>query len=457
MSIVDRRLIAGRPSYSFAYARGSVADPVSICLAGACAVHCVATPAAVALLPVIGLPLANPAVEWTLVLLSVGGSAAVLVRGCLRSHRRWWALLPFVAGAGALLLGRLLEDASAHVGTGAVVAGAAGIIASHVLNIRWCRKAGAVDCARPISVAHPAARHRTQDASARPRRVSPDASMAERRTMVVAALAAVTMAAEIGGGLWSGSMALLADGLHMASHTLAMSIAVIAYAYARRHAASPRFAFGTGKVNALGGYTGGLVLGASAIWIAWEGLERMWQPAPVHYREAIALAVVGLVVNVISVLLLRDNHTDGGGHVGCSHGHDHNLRAAYLHVAADAVTSTLAIVALVAGRTFGLAWTDPVVGILGGGLVAWWSIGLLRTTSSVLLDQQAPGSLLTAIRRALDADRERITDLRCWAVAPGRYAVTVCFSGALSRTVAEHKRALLCDERVAWTAVEVSV
>lgn len=284
---------------------------------------------------------------------------------------------------------------------------------------------------------------------------APHTSRAERRTLVVAAIAALTMVAEIGGGLWFRSMAVVADGLHMASHVLAMGIAVFAYGYARRYATSPRFAFGTGKVNALGGYTGALMLAAGGAWMTWTSLAVVWPAVPPDYDAAIAVAAGGLLVNVVSAWLLRDDPDGGGAHAACTHAHDHNLRAAYLHVVADAVTSLLAILALVVGRAFHLPWLDPIAGAAGGLAVIWWSIGLLRASSSVLLDHQGPPALQDAIRRALADDEPRIADLRCWAVAPDRYAVTVCLADGTSRPVADHKRALARDARVAWTAIEV--
>lgn len=187
----------------------------------------------------------------------------------------------------------------------------------------------------------------------------------------------------------------------------------------------------------------------------WEGVERLGHPGTVQYREAIALALVGLIVNMVSALLLRDDHGHGHAHARCSHEHDHNLRAAYLHVAADAVTSLLAIVALLGAQTFHLPWLDPLVGAAGGLLVMWWSVGLLRASSSILLDHQGPSSLQDAVRQALEEDRHHVADLRCWAVAPERYAVAICLRKGISRSVVDHKQALSSDERVMWSVIEV--
>jgi len=287
----------------------------------------------------------------------------------------------------------------------------------------------------------------------------PGASAPERRTLLVAVIAAVMMAVEVGAGLWLGSMALLADGLHMASHTVAMGIAVFAYRYARRHAASERFVFGTGKVNALGGYTGAVVLGGTSAWMVWESLERAWQPVDVGYGDAALVATVGLAVNAFGAWVLRDQH-HGHDHGPVaegvvSHAHDHNLRAAYLHVMADAATSVLAIVALLAASRWRLPWLDPAVGIVGGIVVAWWSIGLLASSSAVLLDHQGPRALEAMIRLALTSDDTTVETLRCWAIGPSRYAVAVRLRSAAPRPVAEYEAALGVDSRVAWTSVEI--
>ena len=276
---------------------------------------------------------------------------------------------------------------------------------------------------------------------------------AEKRTLWVLGLTAVFMVAEIAAGIAFGSIALLADGLHMGSHAMALGINAFAYAYARRHAADPRFAFGTGKVNALGGFTGGVLLLAFALVMAGESLGRLAHPVPIAFDAAILVAVLGLAVNAASVLLLgahgHDHHDhdhphgthahhDQGHHGHGHHGHGHahgphhsaegdlNLRSAYLHVLADALTSVLAIVALLAGRFLGAWWLDPLMGLLGAVLVTRWSWGLLRDTSRLLLDHQAPQPLLQAVTAAVEADADnRLYDLHVWSVAPGAYAAAL--------------------------------
>ena len=239
----------------------------------------------------------------------------------------------------------------------------------------------------------------------------------ERRTLIVALLTAATMVVEIVAGIAFGSMALLADGLHMASHSVALGLALFAYIYCRRHAGDPRFAFGTGKVNSLGGYTSALLLAGFAFYMVVESVSRLLTPVPIVFDAAIAVAVIGLIVNGVSVLILDvrhhahdhdpdahrhgpevpgphhgHGHSHGHGHDhGHGHGHaDHNLRGAYLHVLADALTSLLAIVALLAGKYLGAVWMDPAMGIVGAILVGRWAYGLLRDSGHTLLDRQAP-------------------------------------------------------------------
>jgi len=254
---------------------------------------------------------------------------------------------------------------------------------------------------------------------------------AEQRTLLVLALTAAMMVVEIGAGLAFGSIALLADGLHMGSHAVALGINAYAYAYARRHADDPRFAFGTGKVNALGGYTGAVLLAAIALAMAWESAARLLAPVPIAFDWAIAVAVVGFVVNAASVLILgvhdhdhgHDHHDDDDDQ---HHGHDLNLRSAYLHVLADALTSVLAIAALLAGKFLGAWWMDPMLGIVGAALVTRWSWGLLRDTGRVLLDHQAPEPIQRAVREAVEGVADnRLYDLHIWSVAPGACAAAL--------------------------------
>lgn len=245
----------------------------------------------------------------------------------------------------------------------------------------------------------------------------------EARTRIVVILTVVTMVVEIVAGLAYGSMALLADGLHMASHASALGLALVAYVYARRHARDERFSFGTGKVNALAGFASAVVLALFALLMAGESIHRFLEPVPIAFNEAIIVAVLGLAVNGLSVLILRDHH----GHDHHSeHEHDHNLRAAHLHVLADALTSLLAIFALLAAKHFGAVWMDPAMGIVGGILVAFWAWGLVKETGAVLLDRQASDDVLQKLTLAIESDdRFRVVDLHVWSIGPGYRAVII--------------------------------
>lgn len=264
----------------------------------------------------------------------------------------------------------------------------------------------------------------------------------ERRTRWVVALTLVTMAVEIAAGTLFGSMALLADGWHMGTHAAALGIAVFAYAYARRHADDPRYTFGTGKVGALGGFASATGLGVVALLIFAESAQRLAAPVAIRFDEAIAVACVGLAVNVACALLLRDDPSHA--HEGHAHAHhDHNLRGAYLHVLADALTSLLAIAALSTGKLLGWTWMDPVMGLVGSVVIARWSLDLLRDTSSVLLDAEVPEASRAAIRRAIEADGDtRVADLHVWRVGPRHLAAIVSLVAHHPREPQHYKRRL---------------
>ena len=304
----------------------------------------------------------------------------------------------------------------------------------------------------------------------------------ERRTLIVACLTAATMVVEIVAGLAFGSMALLADGLHMASHTVALGLAVLAYVYCRRHAGDPRFVFGTGKINSLGGYTSALLLAGFALYMAVESITRFVEPVPIRFDAAIMVAVIGLIVNGVSVLILDvrhhapehdtsahrhgpevHGHAHGHGHshgLGHSHGHghahhDHNLRGAYLHVLADALTSLLAIAALIAGKYLGMVWMDPAMGIVGAILVSRWAYGLLRDSGHTLLDRQAPAPIRDAIRRSVESFRDtRIVDLHVWSIGPGLFAAELAVVSHEPEAPSVYKE-LLSDAGLAHVTIEV--
>ncbi|WP_213772614.1 CDF family Co(II)/Ni(II) efflux transporter DmeF [Bradyrhizobium sp. dw_78] len=264
----------------------------------------------------------------------------------------------------------------------------------------------------------------------------------ERRTWFVVALTIVMMVGEIAAGTLFGSMALLADGWHMATHAAALGIAALAYLFARQHARDSRFSFGTGKFGDLAAFSSAIILGLIAVQIAYESAIRLFDPVPIAYGEAIAVAVLGLCVNLVSAWLLSDSHDhhhghhqdhdhdhedhdDGHGHSHGHHHHDNNLRAAYIHVLADAATSVLAIVALVIAMYSRWVWTDPLVGIVGSLVIASWAFGLVRASGAVLLDVSADKNLETVIRNRLEAKGDRVTDLHLWQVGPGHRAAVI--------------------------------
>jgi cation diffusion facilitator family transporter len=258
---------------------------------------------------------------------------------------------------------------------------------------------------------------------------------------MVVALTAAMMLVEIVAGLAFGSMALLADGVHMMTHAGALTIAAAAYAYARRHASDPSFSFGTGKIGDLASFASAIVLGVVALLVAYESVMRLYSPTPILFDEAILVATVGLAVNVVSAWVLGGgshhhdhDHAHGHSHDHDDHAHhdahdsihrDHNLRAAYIHVLADAATSVLAIGALLSGRYLGLTWLDPVMGIVGALLIGQWSVGLMRNSGAVLTDAVPDPHLAERIRERLEAGSDRVADLHLWRVGPGHTAVVI--------------------------------
>ncbi len=272
----------------------------------------------------------------------------------------------------------------------------------------------------------------------------------ERRTRWVIALTLVMMVIEISAGMAFGSMALLADGWHMGTHAAALGVTVFAYLYARQHANNPQYSFGTGKVGALGGFASAVGLAVVAIVVLGESASRLASPVAIRFDEAIGVAVVGLMVNVVSALLLRDHH--GMHHEGVNadsghHHHDHNLRGAYLHVLADALTSVFAIVALTAGKFLDWVWMDPIMGIVGSLVIAHWSYGLLRDTSGVLLDAEIDTRKRDAISETIESDADNtVTDLHVWRVGPRHLAAIVSVVTHEPRDPS-HYKALLSDHR----------
>jgi len=245
----------------------------------------------------------------------------------------------------------------------------------------------------------------------------------ERSTHRVIALTVTMMVVEIAAGLLFGSMALLADGWHMGTHAVALGITALAYFFARRHADNPRFSFGTGKVGDLGGFASAIVLAVVALIMAGESIQRLVSPLPIRFNEAIAVAVAGLVVNLVSAFWLQEKHDHDHGHANKEH-RDHNLRAAYLHVLADALTSLLAIIALCSGKVFGWVWMDPVMGIVGAVIISRWAWGLLVDTGRILLDRDVDPHIVTEILGRIEAKADnRVSDIHVWRVGANSLSV----------------------------------
>ncbi|WP_294203882.1 CDF family Co(II)/Ni(II) efflux transporter DmeF [uncultured Sphingomonas sp.] len=298
-----------------------------------------------------------------------------------------------------------------------------------------------------------------------------------RRTRAVVWLSAGMMVAEIVAGYFTGSMALLADGFHMATHVGALGIAAIAYSYAKKHVANPRYSWGTGKVGELAGFGSAMVLGLVSLGIAYESITRLSDPQPVAFRDAIFVAVLGLLINLVSAYMLGHGHGHGHDH-GHSHGHGHghshdhhhhnhghshdphggdtNMRAAYIHVLADALTSVMAILALVAGRYLGWVWLDPAVGLLGAVVIANWSVGLMKQASTVLLDAADP-KLAAEVRDRIEGPGDtRIHDFHIWRIGPTAHAVVLSIEGiGVEPTSAEMHQRLAGIAALGHVTVEV--
>jgi len=276
----------------------------------------------------------------------------------------------------------------------------------------------------------------------------------EQRTRRVLILTAVTMTVEVAAGLAYGSMALLADGWHMATHVAAFVITMVAYRFARRHATSKDFAFGPGKVSVLAGFASAIALVVVALFMVIESLQRLLSPQVIHFNEAMLVAALGLAVNIISAFLLRDHHDHHHGH----HHHDHNLKAAYLHVLADTLTSLLAIGALLFGKYLGWHWLDPLIGMAGAAVIVRWAFGLLRETGFILLDGSIDEGYLTAIREKMEgAPDTRIADMHVWKVGPADYAAILSLVTHHPRKMAYYKELLRDFKEITHLTIELNV
>jgi cation diffusion facilitator family transporter len=294
--------------------------------------------------------------------------------------------------------------------------------------------------------------------------------LAERGVRRAFWLTTIMMVVEIGGGWWFNSMAVLADGWHMSSHSLALGLSAFAYAFARRHAQHRAYAFGTWKVEVLGGYTSAIILLGIAALMVYQSVERLVTPQAIHYREAIIIAVVGLVVNLVCAWWLRDSHGHGHAH-DHSHEHEHehehedahpshadmNLHAAYMHVLADAATSVLAIVALAGGLIWGLGWLDPLMGLVGAALVSVWAWGLMRDSGRILLDAEMDAPVVAEVREAIEQGEvpAKVVDLHVWRVGRAQYSVVVTVATPSGKDGEYFRRALGVHDELTHVTVEV--
>jgi cation diffusion facilitator family transporter len=280
----------------------------------------------------------------------------------------------------------------------------------------------------------------------------------ESRTKIVLVITAIAMVAEIIAGTVFGSMALLADGWHMGTHAGAFAITIFAYHYSRKHSNNRAFTFGTGKVSVLGGYSSAIALAVIALFIGVESARRLITPVEIHFNEAIAVAILGLIVNLFCAYLLHGNHThthvEGHSH---SHHHDHNLRGAYLHVLADALTSVLAIFALSFGKIFGWQWLDPLMGIVGALVITRWSYGLLKDTSVILLDRNIEKENVKLIQKKIESDSDnRVSDIHIWKVGPVDYAAVISLVTHYPKPTDHYKNLLKEFKELSHLTIEVN-
>jgi cation diffusion facilitator family transporter len=286
-----------------------------------------------------------------------------------------------------------------------------------------------------------------------------DNSKGESRTRLVVAITAMMMVVEIVGGYMLNSMALLADGWHMSSHALAMGLSLLAFILARKYANDHRFTFGTWKVEILGAFSSALLLLVVAALMMYQSIERLFAPSPIHFNDAIAIAIVGLCVNLLCAWLLRDEHGSHSHDYGHDHHHHHdvNLHSAYIHVIADAATAVLAIFALLGGKLFGAVWLDPVMGIVGSILVARWAIGLLRESGRILLDAEMDAPVVQEVRAVVaeKAPAAKISDLHVWRVGRGSYACVLALVSEKPLLADDIRTYLSVHEELVHVTVEV--
>jgi cation diffusion facilitator family transporter len=308
-----------------------------------------------------------------------------------------------------------------------------------------------------------------------------DHERAERRTWAVIILCTLMMIGEIVGGALFGSLALIADGLHMSTHAGALLLAALAYTFARKYAADPNFTFGTGKFGDLAGYSSAIVLAMIALLIAYEAVSRLLNPVSIAFNEAIPIAALGLLVNIASAWLLAGGHHHGHDHShdhahdhhdGHDHSHSHehdedhdhadgahhrdnNMRAAVIHVMADAAVSVLVIVGLLLARTFGWVWMDPLAGFIGALVIASWSVALIRDTGAILLDRTPDPGMAAKVRATIESDGDRVTDLHLWRLGPGHLGAIVSIATSTQREPAHYRQRLADFQDLSHVTVEV--
>jgi cation diffusion facilitator family transporter len=280
----------------------------------------------------------------------------------------------------------------------------------------------------------------------------------ERKAWAVIWLCGAMMIAEIIGGMLFGSIALVADGMHMSTHAGALLLAALAYTYARKHADDSRFTFGTGKFGDLAGFTSAIILAMIALLIGYESISRILNPVPIHFAEAIPIACLGLAVNVASAWLL----SGGDHHHGHSHEHEHgraqrdnNMRAAVIHVIADAAVSVLVIAGLLLARVFGWVWMDPLAGIVGACVIASWSFGLVRDTGAILLDMNPDRPMTDNLRQTIEGDGDKIVDLHLWRLGPGHLGAIVSVKTCQARGPDYYRTKLARFRSLSHLTVEV--
>lgn len=272
----------------------------------------------------------------------------------------------------------------------------------------------------------------------------------EKGALYVLILTVAMMIVEISAGTIYGSMALLADGWHMGTHAAAFCITLFTYRYARKYADTGRFSFGAGKVSVLGGYTSAIALGIVAIIMFLESIHRLFSPLSIQFNESIVVAIIGLVVNVASMFLLQDHHHHDHHH------HDHNLKAAYMHVLADALTSLLAIVALIVGKYLGLTWLDPIMGIVGALVITKWAIGLMQQTSPILLDESILLDYKKQVISELESDGTEVSDIHIWKISADHYSAVISLVSNEPQSVDSYKHQLLKFDKIHHLTIEIN-